>query len=235
MLPLSDGIPARRFPIVNVALIVGQLRASGSSTSSRTSTRRSSTPRSIPARSTAPATARAVGDQLVHRDVPARKLGSHPRQHALPGDLRQERRGRVRPPALPRLLLRRRLRRDDDADRDDAALRHGGGGAGPEAGRERRDRRRARRLLRALPDARVLGRGRRLPGQLPAWFFLGAGSCTSSSRQLRPLRAAANGGGVAFFAHVGGFVFGALVTAKLLNTGRIVPQTAMPRSVLAPL
>jgi len=36
--------------------------------------------------------------------------------------------------------------------------------------------------------------------------------------------AAANGGGVAFFAHVGGFVFGVIVTRFLLNARRIEPQ-----------
>jgi hypothetical protein len=64
--------------------------------------------------------ARAVGRQLDHRDVPAWRLGPHPRQHALPGDLRQERRGRLRAASVPCLLLRC----DDDADRDNPALRH---------------------------------------------------------------------------------------------------------------
>jgi membrane associated rhomboid family serine protease len=32
--------------------------------------------------------------------------------------------------------------------------------------------------------------------------------------------ASANGGGTAFFAHVGGFIFGVLVTALLARTGR---------------
>jgi membrane associated rhomboid family serine protease len=35
--------------------------------------------------------------------------------------------------------------------------------------------------------------------------------------------ASANGGGVAFFAHVGGFVFGVLVTWLLTSTGRTAP------------
>jgi len=34
----------------------------------------------------------------------------------------------------------------------------------------------------------------------------------------------ANGGGVAFFAHVGGFVFGAIVTWLLMGTRRISAQ-----------
>lgn len=36
--------------------------------------------------------------------------------------------------------------------------------------------------------------------------------------------ASANGGGVAFFTHVGGFVFGMLVAAILTRAGQIAPQ-----------
>jgi hypothetical protein len=36
--------------------------------------------------------------------------------------------------------------------------------------------------------------------------------------------AKANGGGVAFFAHVGGFIFGALVTRLLIRAGQATPQ-----------
>ena len=36
--------------------------------------------------------------------------------------------------------------------------------------------------------------------------------------------ASANGGGVAFFAHVGGFVFGFIVARLLLGAGRVAPQ-----------
>ena len=36
--------------------------------------------------------------------------------------------------------------------------------------------------------------------------------------------ASANGGGVAFFAHVGGFIFGAVATRVLAGAGRIAPQ-----------
>jgi membrane associated rhomboid family serine protease len=38
--------------------------------------------------------------------------------------------------------------------------------------------------------------------------------------------ASANGGGVAFFAHVGGFIFGVLVTRALTGAGRITAQQA---------
>jgi len=46
--------------------------------------------------------------------------------------------------------------------------------------------------------------------------------------------ATANGGGDAFFAHVGGFAFGALVTLGLLNTDRVLPQSSSGRAALAP-
>jgi membrane associated rhomboid family serine protease len=36
--------------------------------------------------------------------------------------------------------------------------------------------------------------------------------------------AKANGGGVAFFAHVGGFIFGVLVTRLLVRAGQATPQ-----------
>ncbi|MGZ4300955.1 MAG: hypothetical protein ACXVR9_09705 [Gaiellaceae bacterium] len=38
------------------------------------------------------------------------------------------------------------------------------------------------------------------------------------------MRLAANGGGVAFFAHVGGFVFGVIVALLLTNARRVAPQ-----------
>src|SRR5262250_3399198 len=112
MLPLSDGLPAR-FPVVTVTLIVANFAVA---VLCRTSTRRSSTPRSTRAPWTAPAGAISVGPELDHRHVPARRLGPHPGQHAVPGDLRQERRGRLRAGPLPDLLLRRRLRGDADSD-----------------------------------------------------------------------------------------------------------------------
>lgn len=37
-------------------------------------------------------------------------------------------------------------------------------------------------------------------------------------------KASANGGGVAFFAHVGGFIFGMLVTGLLTRTRRVAPM-----------
>jgi membrane associated rhomboid family serine protease len=71
--------------------------------------------------------------------------------------------------------------------------------------------------------------------RIPAWVYLGGWFLYQLVEGNFGLTSvSANGGGVAFFAHVGGFVFGALVTATLLNAGRVVPQSAMPRTALAP-
>jgi membrane associated rhomboid family serine protease len=71
---------------------------------------------------------------------------------------------------------------------------------------------------------------------IPAWFYLGGWVLYQLVEGNFGLASAsANGGGVAFFAHVGGFVFGAVVTATLLNRGRVVPQSTTRRSALAPL
>jgi hypothetical protein len=121
MLPLSDGIPARRFPIVNVLLIVANFAVWIFYELPQLNT-------AVYHASFYPCTL----DNACHGPEPwglswittmfsAWWLGSHPGQHAVPGDLRKERRGRLRVAAVPRLLLRR----DDDAGRDDPAVRHG--------------------------------------------------------------------------------------------------------------
>jgi membrane associated rhomboid family serine protease len=72
--------------------------------------------------------------------------------------------------------------------------------------------------------------------QIPAWVYLGGWFLYQLVEGNAGLTSsAANGGGVAFFAHVGGFVFGALVTVALLNKQRIFPQSTSRRSALAPL
>ena len=71
--------------------------------------------------------------------------------------------------------------------------------------------------------------------KVPAWVYLGLWFLYQLVEGNFGLgSASANGGGVAFFAHVGGFVFGALVTVTLLNAGRIVPQSTTRRPALAP-
>src|SRR5262249_42554129 len=61
---------------------------------------------------------------------------------------------------------------------------------------------------------------------IPAWIFLGLWFLYQLiEANFGLFSASANGGGVAFFAHVGGFVFGALVTWLLTRTRRVAPQT----------
>ena len=55
--------------------------------------------------------------------------------------------------------------------------------------------------------------------ELPALLVLGSGSCCSCSSALNDLGAAGRraGGGVAYFAHIGGFVFGLLAIRLFAN------------------
>jgi hypothetical protein len=88
MLPLSDGLPARRFPVVTVALIVAnsavwlfyELLNLNSAIFHA-----SFYPCTVDGACRGPT---AVGPELDHCHVPARRLGPHPGQHAVPGDLR---------------------------------------------------------------------------------------------------------------------------------------------------
>ena len=58
-----------------------------------------------------------------------------------------------------------------------------------------------------------------------AWVFLGLWFLYQLiEANFGLFTAHANGGGVAFFAHVGGFVFGLVVTAILSRTGRVAAQ-----------
>ena len=65
------------------------------------------------------------------------------------------------------------------------------------------------------------------PIRIPAWLFLGGWFLYQFFEGNSALVSGKSGGsGVAFFAHVGGFAFGALVTGLLLGTGRIGARTA---------
>jgi rhomboid family protein len=72
--------------------------------------------------------------------------------------------------------------------------------------------------------------------QIPAWIYLGLWFLYQFVEGNFGLASAkANGGGVAFFAHVGGFLFGVIVTQALLSAGRIRPQsTSTARPAFAP-
>ncbi len=67
------------------------------------------------------------------------------------------------------------------------------------------------------PNSRVLGLLVVIPIRLPAWVFLGVWFLYQLVEAFANTTHA-NGGGVAFFAHVGGFTFGALVTLWLLRS-----------------
>jgi rhomboid family protein len=72
--------------------------------------------------------------------------------------------------------------------------------------------------------------------EIPAWIYLGLWFLYQLvEANFGLFSATANGGGVAFFAHVGSFVFGFVVAFALLNSGRLGPQQARRRSALAPL
>ena len=75
------------------------------------------------------------------------------------------------------------------------------------------------------PSSTVRGLVVIFPVQLSAWFFLGAWFLYQLiEANFGIFGSAANGGGVAFFAHVGGFVFGVVVALLLTNAGRVAPQ-----------
>jgi hypothetical protein len=86
------------------------------------------------------------------------------------------------------------------------------------------------------PNSTVRGLIVIFPIQLSAWFFLGAWFLYQLlEANFGLFGSAANGGGVAFFAHVGGFVFGAIVARLLVGAGRVAPQDgrAPPSRVFA--
>ncbi len=71
--------------------------------------------------------------------------------------------------------------------------------------------------------------------RIPAWIFLGLWFLYQLiEANFGLFSASANGGGVAFFAHVGGFVFGLVVARLLTGAGRVVPHDAVTGSPRAP-
>jgi membrane associated rhomboid family serine protease len=79
------------------------------------------------------------------------------------------------------------------------------------------------------PNSKVLGLLVVWPVRISAWVFLGVWFLYQLvEANFGLFGATANGGGVAFFAHVGGFVFGALVAWILVNAGRLAPQSDGP-------
>ena len=85
------------------------------------------------------------------------------------------------------------------------------------------------------PASRILTLVVVFPVKIPAWFFLGGWFLYQLvEANFGLFSASANGGGTAFFAHVGGFVFGVLVAIVLTNAGRVQPQDYGGRVLLAP-
>jgi rhomboid family protein len=75
------------------------------------------------------------------------------------------------------------------------------------------------------PQSKVFGLLGIWPVRVSAWFFLGFWFLYQLfEANFGLFGSSANGGGVAFFAHVGGFVFGALVAKVLTDAGRVTPQ-----------
>src|SRR5262245_37755826 len=79
------------------------------------------------------------------------------------------------------------------------------------------------------PSARILTLIVVIPVRIPAWYFLGAWFLFQLiDGNFGLLTNTADQGGTAFFAHVGGFVFGYLVTRLLAVSGRINPNGTAP-------
>jgi membrane associated rhomboid family serine protease len=74
------------------------------------------------------------------------------------------------------------------------------------------------------PNSTVFGLIVVFPVRISAMFFLGFWFLYQLfEANFGLLESGAHGGGTAFFAHVGGFAFGALVTLLLKNLGRVAP------------
>jgi membrane associated rhomboid family serine protease len=86
-----------------------------------------------------------------------------------------------------------------------------------------------------FPTSRVLGLIGIFPVRISAWFFLGFWFLYQLvEANLGLFEAQAHGGGVAFFAHVGGFVFGLLVATLLARRGRLDSRSGDPRALRVP-
>jgi len=75
------------------------------------------------------------------------------------------------------------------------------------------------------PNSKVFGLAAIIPVTVSAYVFLGFWFLYQLfEANFGLVSSSANGGGVAFFAHVGGFVFGLLVAKVLVDAGRVQPQ-----------
>jgi membrane associated rhomboid family serine protease len=86
-----------------------------------------------------------------------------------------------------------------------------------------------------FPNARILGLIGIFPVRISAWFFLGFWFLYQLyEANFGLFDASSNGGGVAFFAHVGGFVFGFVVASVLRRAGRLDLRGDDPRALGVP-
>ena len=240
MIPLRDANPTRRTPVVTIGIVVacvvafawelGLLASGGDAALERVRHGLGRRPGRAD-RGLGPRRVLSPGDRDArHEPVPARRLAAPRRQPALPVDLRQQHRGPARPrwrscsstwraawrPRWPRSPWRRPP-------------------TIPTIGASGRDRGDARGVHRVLPPGadhvagvpRLLLPADRRPGGRSS---SGSGSCSSSSTGS-PRSGWSSDGGVAFFAHIGGFVAGALVARLVLRrsvaarAGRPAPAT----------
>jgi membrane associated rhomboid family serine protease len=86
------------------------------------------------------------------------------------------------------------------------------------------------------PTSTVRGLAVIFPVRVSASFFLGFWFLYQLfEANFGLFGATAHGGGVAFFAHVGGFIFGALVAVALASAGRVAPQSADAPALRVPV
>ncbi|HEY8502745.1 MAG TPA: rhomboid family intramembrane serine protease, partial [Solirubrobacterales bacterium] len=79
------------------------------------------------------------------------------------------------------------------------------------------------------PNSTVLGLIIFFPVRISAYFFLGFWFLYQVfEANVGVFSSSANGGGVAFFAHVGGFVFGAIVAWILVGAGQVIRPDGNP-------
>jgi len=84
------------------------------------------------------------------------------------------------------------------------------------------------------PNSKVFGLFVIIPVRISAWFFLGFWFLYQLyEANVGLFSADAHGGGVAFFAHVGGFVFGLIVARLWVSSGRF--EASAPRPAEAPI
>jgi rhomboid family protein len=85
------------------------------------------------------------------------------------------------------------------------------------------------------PKSQVFGLVTIIPVRISAWFFLGFWFLYQLfEANFGLFQSGANGGGVAFFAHVGGFVFGLVVAWLLAQSGHLRLRSDDPRALGAP-